>query len=323
MIVRTDILAHLDRTARVGFTAGTRAFTRQRDAFCQTMTSAAAYELLTDLGDTPWPVQNGGTLGSAGTDARTGAQQTGDLHAGARPIAFGTSERAIMVYPVDWEVTLPVTHNAINDDATTSLETWARSTAINFQRHMDYLAFLALNGGDGTTYGICYDGLNLFSNSHVDPKAEYTTVQDNLYGSTLSLDNFKTVKIAASKFLNSRGKPMGLNHNLLIVPPDLEYEAAQITQNREAYDTANREMNPYAGSTRLLVAPGGYLDSTAWFLVDPGLPVKPIIMIERQAPMLSVVDDELAGDGGVRFFKWHARYNIAYGDWRLAIMGNS
>lgn len=323
MIVRTDIAAHLEQTARIGFTAGTNSFAPQRGLISQQITSSKAFELLTDLGDTPWPVQNGGKLGSDGSDARTGAQKTGDMSMGGQPTVFGTEERAIMVYPVDWEIAIGITHNAINDDQTGSLESWARGAAVNFQKHMDWLVFAALNGGDGTTYGKCYDGQNFYSNSHADPGAEYTTAQDNLNGSTLSLDNFKTIKIAASKFLNSRGKPMGLNHSLLVVPPDLEYEAAQITLNREAYDTGNREMNPYAGNVRVLVAPGGYLDTTAWFLLDVSSPFKPIIVIERQAPRLAVVDNELAPDGGNRIFKWHARYNLAYGDWRLAVMGNS
>ena len=30
---------------------------------------------------------------------------------------------------------------------------------------MDKLVFQALNGGDGSTYGLCYDGQNYFSSS--------------------------------------------------------------------------------------------------------------------------------------------------------------
>lgn len=323
MITRTDIAAHLDAQVRIGFTVGATGYRPMRSAFVEEFPSTKAFELFADLGDQPWPVQNGGKLGSSGTDARTGAQITGDLHMGAQPQVFGTSERAILVYPVDWEVTVGVTHNAINDDSTGDLEGWARGASLQFEKHKDYMSFAALNGGDGTTYGLCYDGLYFFSNSHVDPGAEYTTVQDNLYGLTLTLDNFKAAKIAASKFLDSRGKPKGLNHSLLVVPPDLEYEAFQIASNPNAYDTGNNERNPYSGRTQVLVAPGGFVDTTSWFLVDPTGPRKPIMLVVRQQPQLAIVDNELAGDGGVRYYKWHARYNFVYGDWRLALMGNS
>lgn len=323
MITRKDILAHLEQSVRTGFTLGMRQYNPMRAAFCQDIPSSKAFEIFTDFGTPPWPNQNGGKLGSGGTDARTGAQVTGNIQAGQNVQILGGQERSVMVYPVDWEVTVGVTHNAIDDDQVGDLEAWARSAAVQFQKHRDYLAFSALNAGDAATYGIVYDGLYLFSNSHADPGAEYSTVQDNLYGLTLSLDNFRTVKIAASKFLDDRGIPVGLNHRLLIVPPDLEYEAAQIANNRDAYDTANREMNPYAGNVRFMVAPGGWLDATSWYLLDDTAPVKPINLVNRKEPQLAIWDVEENGDGGTRYYKWHARYNVFYGDWRVAIMGNS
>jgi phage major head subunit gpT-like protein len=71
------------------------------------------------------------------------------------------------------------------------------------------------------------------------------------------------------------------------------------------------------------VAPGGWLDTTAWFVVDPNDLVKPLILQNRKEPELSLVDDEFAGDGGVRYFIWKARYTVAYGSWRHCFQGNS
>jgi phage major head subunit gpT-like protein len=188
---------------------------------------------------------------------------------------------------------------------------------------MDFLSFASLNAGDGSTYGRAYNRLSFFNSSHVDPGAEYQTTQDNLYGLALSLDNFEVIRVAASKFKDSRGQPVGMNHRLLIVGPDLERTAAQVVTNREDYQTGSRAMNPYAGNIDLLVAPGGWMDSTAWVLVDPTLLTKPINLQVRQVAQLVVWDDENAPDGGARYFKWHARYVPFYGDWRTAIMGNS
>ena len=323
MITRKDILAHLDRNVRMGFTVGLTSYTSQRGSFVSEMSSPQAYEVFADLGVTPWPVQNGGRKGAAGEDERTEAQKTGDIHAGGMPQSGDFPERAIMIYPVDWEVVIPVTHNAIDDDLTGDIERKARSAGIQFQRHMDWVGFDALNGGDGTDWGYCYDGNEFFDTAHADPNASYTTSQSNLGTSTLTLDNFKTIKIAAAKLKDNIGQPMGLSHNLLVVPPDLEYEAAQICTNVDAYDTANREKNPYAGSTNYLVAPGGWMDTTAWVIVDTSTGLMPLMMIVRKAPSLSIWDEELAADGGIRYYKLHARYNIAYLDWRLAYMGKS
>lgn len=322
MISRKDIAAHLERQVRTGFLKGIKGYTPLRSAFCGETPSDGAFETYADMGDVPWPVQNAGKVGAGGTDSRTGAVAVGQANEGGQITIVGGEERAVLVYNVDWEIAIGIYHNAIDDDKAGDLEAWARGAALNFEKHKDYMAFSLLNAGDGSTYGLCYDGLSFYNDSHKDPGAEYQTTQDNKYAVTLSLDNFETVKVAASKFLNSRGQPVGFNHNLLIVPPDLERTGAQVSSNPEAYDTSNREKNPYSGSVRLLVAPGGWLDTTAWMVIDTSMPQKPVYIQTRKNADLVIWDDETQG-GGIRYFKWHARYNGFYGDWRLAIMGQT
>lgn len=324
MITRQDIAAHLENQIRVGFLAGRKQYTPLRSAFVKETTSEGAFETYTDLGTPPWPVQNSGTQGAGGTDARIMAPKVNRVSSGQSVTIVGGQERGLMVYNLDWEVVIGIAHNAIDDDRVGDLESWARNAAINFERHKDFLCFDALRQGTSTAaYGACYDGQPFFSNAHIDPGAVYTTAQDNTGALALSLSNFKSIKIRASKFLDDRGQPVGFNHSLVIVPPDLEYEAAQIALNREAAGTSNRDLNPYAGNTRYIVAPGGWLSSTNWFLVDPTQLAKPINLQIRKQPELVVWDDPLAPEGGIRYYKWHARYSVFYGDWRLCIQGNA
>lgn len=322
MISRSDVARQLEYGIRTGFLNGTRTYTPLRAAFCGEQTSSGAFEHYADMGDVPWPVQNSGQLGAGGTDGH--AEVTGAINSGHAITVIGGEERAMTVYNVDWEISVAVTHNAINDVRVGNLENWARDAARNFEKHKDYLAFSALNAGDGTTYGNCYDHLTFFNNNHVDPGAEYQTVQDNIGNTALSLDAYEAARVAAAKFLDSRGQPIGLTHSLLIVPPDLERTASNIITNREDYGTTNRATNPYAaGGNRFLVAPGGWLDSTAWIIVVPDQTAKPVYLQNRQNAELAIWDVEGAGDGGMRYFKWHARYQVFYGDWRLAYMGRS
>lgn len=323
MITRTDILAHLERGIRVGFTVGMKAYSPLRSNFVQEKVSDGAFETYADMGAVPWPEAGSGLAGSGGTDTRTGAEITGGISEGGPITILGGEERSHIVYNRDWYVAIGIQHSAINDNRTGDLEQWARNAAVRFQQHMDFLAFDALNSGEAATnYGKTYDGLTLFSDAHIDKGAQYQTGQDNKYALTLTLDNFETVKVAASKFKDGRGQPVGLNHRLLIVPPELERVAAQITKNEAVYNTANREMNPYAGTTRYIVAPGGWMDATAWYLVDDSMPEKPVVFQTRQQPQLAVWDDHTQGSG-VRYFKWLARYTVAYGDWRLIAQGNT
>lgn len=324
MITRSDILKHLEYGIRTGFLHGVREYTPLRNAFSRDLPSDGAFEDYADMGDIPWPVQNSGKIGNAGTTGEAGTPKVGELTSGTGITIMGTEERSLRVYNADWEISIGITHNSINDDRAGDLEDWARDAGANFQKHMDYIAFSLLNSGDGTTYGTCYDGSDFFDNDHSDPGAEYTTNQDNEWTLSLTMDNYETVRVAASKFLDSRGQPAGVTHNLLVVPPELEREAFQIVGNPNVWGTANRDLNPYQGRTTLLVAPGSWLDSTSWMLVDNSQArQRPVYLQVRQAPQLVQWDEEKGGDGGTRYFKWHARYNGFYGDWRLAAQGQT
>ena len=322
MITRSDIAAHLERNVRTGFLLGRKDYTPLRSAFMGVRPSDGAFEDYADMGTTPWPRQNAGKQGATGTHGETGAVKVGQAGAGGPIQVIGAPEQAMRVYNVNWEIAIGIEHNAIDDDQAGDLEGWARSARVNFERHMDFIAFDMLNAGAATTYGNGYDDLTFFNDTHIDPGAEFQTGQDNNFALALSLNNFETVKVAAAKFLDDRGQPLGLTHNILIVPADLERVAFNITANLQDQDTANRALNPYSSSMSMIVAPGAWLDSTAWFLIDPTLSQKPLYMQERQAPELVVVDDETQGSG-VRYYIFRARYNGFYGDWRLAAMGNT
>ena len=126
----------------------------------------------------------------------------------------------------EWDITVWISRNAIEDDQTGSLERKVRSAGDNFLKHINKRVFQVLNGGDGATYGACYDGSDLFDNDHVDDGAAYQTSQDNENALALSLDNFETVKVAADLFLDDQGEYVQNIFDLLVVPPALERTAA-------------------------------------------------------------------------------------------------
>lgn len=300
MTISGNVPQHLVVAARTGFLAAAAPAVPAYDPIAKIVPMDAKSLDLVDLGDAPMPVEAKGR-----TQKR----------------AF--IEKMLSVKPKDWEITVGLSHNAMKDDQTGSLESKVRSAGENFQMHISNQAFKALNDGDATTnFGACYDGGAFYANAHIDKGAEYQTGQDNLYGLALSLDNFETVRVAAQKFKNDQGEPYGWNYNLLVVSPELERTASQITGNPNAYDTANREINPYAGNTRYLVS--AQFDSTAAVLVASGMSIKPILIVMREQPNLqSAWFDPEAGDGGMYYFKFYARYNHYYGNWRLAAMINT
>jgi phage major head subunit gpT-like protein len=231
-------------------------------------------------------------------------------------------ERSLSVKAREWDIVVGISYAAVRDDQTGTLETEVRQAGENFNRAMNNLVFKAIDAGDAATYGLCYDGLNMFSASHVDKGAAYTSTQANLGALALSLDNFSTTFNLASVFVNDQGEYTEHTYDILVVPPALRQTAAQICENAEAYDTANREKNPYAGIVNYLVRP--QMNSTAWGLFATNQVAKPLYMAIREQPNLQDAwFDPLAADGGKYWFKFHAAYNVFYGDWRLGFLGNS
>lgn len=322
-ITRQDIAAHLERSIRVNFLSGMKLYTPLRSAFARDVPSDGAFEDYADLGSAPWPRQNAGKMGASGAETSPAhAPIEGQLTEGGNVVGLGLEERSMRVYNLDWEIELSITHDAIDDDQSGDVEAWARGAAINFQKHMDFVCFDMLNNGASNKWGKAYDKNVFFYASHKDPGAEYQTVQSNVFSVGLSMDNFQTVFVAGSKMKDTRGQPMGLHHTLIIHPPELARTAANITKSREDPDTAKRAINPYAGMTTGLEAPGGWIDSTSWFAVDPSFPQKPINLQIRKPPTLRIWDQEEAAGGGIRHYKWHARYMGFYGDYRLCLKGN-
>jgi len=222
----------------------------------------------------------------------------------------------------EWDITVWISRNAIEDDQTGSLERKVRSAGDNFLKHINKRVFQVLNGGDSANYGACYDGSDFFDNDHVDGGAAYQTAQSNENALALDLDNFETVKVAADLFRDDQGEYIQNIFDLLVVPPALEREAAQIVLNRDAYDTVNREINPYMGKLEYIVSPD--LDATAWYLIASHEQTKPILIAMREEPhLLSSWFDPASTEGGRFYFKFYGRYEMHYGDWRLASQGNT
>jgi phage major head subunit gpT-like protein len=261
----------------------------------------AKNQTLVDLGGAPMPARNRGKFN-----------------------AQDFIEKSLAVAPLDWELPVFISGNAVKDDQTGKLLSKVRAAGSNFQRHLAQTAFAALNDGDATTnYGACYDGGAFYANAHIDPGAAYTTGQDNLDTAlALSLTNFETVRVKAKLARDDQGEFTDYNYDALVVDPTNERLAKQITDNPLDSTTANRATNPYSGTVRTIVSPK--LDTGAWILVASSEVIKPIIIVMREQPHLEDAwKDPEAPDGGRFYFNFTARYNFYYGDWRTAWMGHT
>lgn len=231
-------------------------------------------------------------------------------------------ERSLTVKPRDWNLMVWISKNSVDDDQTGTLLAKVRAAGANFQRHLNNRVFTVLDAGDSQTYGACYDGQDFFDSDHVDKGAAYTTNQNNEGALALSIDNFETTLVAAQGFKDDQGEETNYNYDLIVTSPTLRRIASQIVGNPQAYDTANRETNPYAGQYDLIVSPK--MSSTAWVLIASNEATKPLGVVMREQPNLQDAwFDPLSRDGGRYCFKFFARYDVVYLDWRLAYLGNT
>jgi phage major head subunit gpT-like protein len=300
MIISGNVPNHLVATAKTGFLTATHKEVPAYAPIAQLIDITQKNQTLVDLGAAPMPLQNKGKFNAQ---------------------AF--IEKTLAVTPIDWDIVVGISNNAVKDDQTGQLLSKVRNAGSNFDRHLAQQAYKALNDGDATTnYGAGYDGLSFYNNNHVDKGAAYTTVQDNLDALALSEDNFETVWIKAVKALDDQGEYTNYTYDLLVVSPSDYREAVQICMNPEDSGTANRARNPWAGKISPVVTP--QFDSGAWVLVASNESCKPILIVMREQPHLenAWLDPE-APEGGQFYFKFSARYNFYYGDWRLAWMGKT
>ena len=298
-----NVPKHLEVGAQTGFLTSMREsagrYPWQRLAM-QMGIGAKSVDLV-DLGAAPMPVESRGG-----------------------PVGQDFIEKTKTVTPTDWELTTWISYNAVQDDQTGSLLRRCRQAGANFQRHINKRVFQVLNAGDGQTYGACYDGQDFFDSDHVDLGAAYSTNQDNENVLALSLDNFETVWNAAQLFRDDQGEYTEYAYDLLVCHTSLYRTARQIVENIWAYDTANQEMNVFADKLTAPLITNPNLDSTAWYLIASSEEIKPLLVVMREQPGLQESwFDATAANGGRYYFKFYGRYEVHYGDWRLASQGNT
>jgi len=290
---------HLVVAARTGFLQAMRVRDYPWQQIAMTLQMDAASIDLVDLGAAPMP-----------TKSKTGVTIQDFI------------EKTKVVTPSDWDITVWMTQNQMDDDQTGTLERRVRQAGDNFQKHINKRVFQVLNAGDSATEGLTYDGTNFFNSAHIDKGADFQTGQDNEDTNNLSQPNFDTTWVNAQTARDDQGEFTQYIYDLLVTHPSNNVTAANITGNPQDQSTANRAINPYAGDVSYLTS--SYLDTNAWYLIASKEPIKPLILAMKKEPHLqSTWFDAEAPDGGRHYFKFFARYEVHYGDWRLAWQGQT
>ena len=210
----------------------------------------------------------------------------------------------------DFELTIGIDRNAIEDDKiglfNPSIEMLGQSAAM----HPDKLVFSLLKNGFNEK---CFDGKAFFSSEHMIGKSKVS----NKGTAKLSLDAYVAARAGMMSLTNSKGEPLDLIPNRLVVPPALEKAALDITEA----DFINGTRNTMKGTAKPLVVPQLAGSYTAWFLLCTTRPIKPLIYQQRKK--VKFVSKTNETDDNVFMSKTFlygadSRGNAGFGFWQMA-----
>ena len=158
------------------------------------------------------------------------------------------------------------------------------------------------------------DGVGLLSTAHPHGPANTNNTQANEATLALNIGNLDTTRQAMRNFTDDKDQLLGINPDLLLVPPELERTATQLVNERAIYEpgSAQYDVNMFSGRFRPVVW-DRLTDPNAWFLLDSVLMKQHLIWQWRIRPEFAEAEDF---DGLTAKFRGYMRYGIGWTDWR-------
>lgn len=164
------------------------------------------------------------------------------------------------------------------------------------------------------------DGVGLCSLVHPLSPSNTGSTQANEGTLSLSLANVNTTRTAMLRLTDDKSQLVGVNPDMILVPPELERTAIQIVSERALYEPggAQFDLNMFAGRIKPVVW-NRLTDTNAWFLIDSRLMKEHLIFQWRIKPEFAA---EQNFDGIVAKYRGYMRYGIGWSDWKF-IYGNN
>lgn len=207
-----------------------------------------------------------------------------------------------------------IQRKSLEDDQYGLLMTRARELGDEAARHWDELAFTGLQNG---FTNLCADKTPFFGT--------HANGQSNRGTDVLSADSLQAAITLMSRYVDDKGKPLGIKPDTLIISPELKWEAMTLLNSAfypDPVTTASQYLanNVLQGSLGLIVSP--YLTSPSdWYLADTSRVVKPLIMQNRSDVPITLESDMDMPDAHIREFyrvTVRGRYAQGYSVWQTA-----
>lgn len=166
----------------------------------------------------------------------------------------------------EWVAGMKVERKLVDDDLYSVINKRPMALALAAKRTKEKHAASVFNNAFNTSVFSGGDTLALCANAHT--WVGTSTTQDNAGSSALTATSLATARLAMRDFLDDTDNMLNAKASVLLVPPELEQKAYEITQTPQQVDTANNTLN-FLKTQNFKVIVWDYLtDTNNWFLID-------------------------------------------------------
>lgn len=225
------------------------------------------------------------------------------------------ADYSFTVYNKDFEATIPIDRNDLDDDATGSFDIMIRLLVDAMaEKPRQLLSALIVAGTTGTAY----DGVAFFSN------ATGVRVIDNLLagtGTTVSYlaADLDSVVQAMMAFTDSAGEPLNIVPDTIYCPPALVSAFQRLCySSTDPTASAQGTFNPFGGGKFTIIGDARLSDASDWYAFKTNGALKPFVWQSRSAPK-GVLDDTHVKANRMYYASAEMRGNVGYGLPHLAV----
>lgn len=210
----------------------------------------------------------------------------------------------------EWVNGMKVERRLVDDDQYNIINKRPQSLALSAKRTREKHGASVFNSAFNTSVFTGGDGSALCASDH--SREGTSTAQSNSGSSALSATSLATARLAMRDFTDDTDNLITARGDTLVVPPELEQTAYEITQSEKKVDSAENNKN-FIKSLGYKVLVWDYLsDTNNWFLID-----------SRYAKMFLKWFDRIPTefnkdkDFDTYVAKWsvYTRYSYGFSDW--------
>ena len=190
----------------------------------------------------------------------------------------------------------------------------ALARAARYRKEYDHAKLF--NNATSTTYFTGADGLPLLSANHTLSSTPGTTKSNTAGAVDLSATAIEGAFNAMRRFPDNRNMLISLEPSVLLIPPELEWDASEILESSGKPYTTDNEINALKGRLKVITWPF-LTDTDAWFVLCSKSEMAPISF--DRVPL----EFERDGDFDTKDLKVSAytRYSNGFSDWRWCYGG--